>query len=56
MIFEMKLLREIFGPRLEDNQWRMRRYAELKKMYSISTMVPAFNSDVLMDGIFIVNG
>jgi hypothetical protein len=42
MIFEMKILRRIFGPRLEGNQWRMRTYAELEKMYKY------FNS-----GIFI---
>jgi len=33
MIFKMKILRRIFGPRLEDNQWRMRTYAELGKLY-----------------------
>jgi hypothetical protein len=29
----MKILRKIFGPVLEDNQWRIRENTELEKLY-----------------------
>jgi len=33
MAFERKMLRRIFGPVLEDNQWRIKKNAELEKFF-----------------------
>jgi hypothetical protein len=33
MTIERKMLRKIFGPVLEDNQWRIKKNAELEKLF-----------------------
>ena len=33
MTLERKMLRKIFGPVLEDNQWRIKKNAELEKLF-----------------------
>jgi len=41
MTFERQIQRKIFGPVLEDNQWRMRLNVELEKLYK-DVNIPTF--------------
>ena len=41
MTFERQIQRKIFGPVLEDNQWRMRLNVELEKSYK-DVNIPTF--------------
>jgi hypothetical protein len=54
MTSERKILGKLFGPVLEDNQWRIRTNVELNYRRT-STLAPLFNSNAL-DGWDIYNG
>jgi len=41
MTFERWILRKIFGPVLEENEWRMRSNVELEKLYK-DVNIPTF--------------
>jgi len=49
MAFERKMLRKIFGPVLEDNQWRIKKNTELENLFKDANFgtVHLLNSDAL---------